>query len=235
MLDGKTFPNFSYTLYVHNMCVGATLTRSNHFLSMRPIGKNIHPIYKLPRWAYEGMHVRGLHSHDDEPFFSQNLGAFNCGTNSLCRGGAWGSGWLNDHSRQPRQQWAFILTKYIYIGNLISSSKSSPTSYNNFSSFYRETLSSSPINPCHFPFPFSTSTTNIGCSQYNNTKYFLYSRFGSCDKWLNYLMPLGTKSFFINVEHIQPHGRSTFTCCGSNGILLAIWHDKQSRAIDKGC
>jgi hypothetical protein len=39
MLDGKTFPNLLYTFYVHNMCSGATLTRSGHFLGMKPIGK----------------------------------------------------------------------------------------------------------------------------------------------------------------------------------------------------
>ncbi len=55
----------------------------------------------MPNWTYEGTHVGGLRGHDKEPFFPQKLGAFDCGTNGLCKGGAWGSGWLNDHSKQP--------------------------------------------------------------------------------------------------------------------------------------
>jgi hypothetical protein len=43
MLDGKTFPSFGHTHYVLPMCGGATLTRSGHFLSMRPTRKLISP------------------------------------------------------------------------------------------------------------------------------------------------------------------------------------------------
>jgi len=38
------------------------------------------------------MHVEGLHGHNKEPFFPQRLGAFDYGTNALCKGGAWGLG-----------------------------------------------------------------------------------------------------------------------------------------------
>jgi hypothetical protein len=39
----QTFPNLGHTPYVRNMFGGATLTRSGHFLSMKPIGKIIPP------------------------------------------------------------------------------------------------------------------------------------------------------------------------------------------------
>jgi hypothetical protein len=39
----------------------------------------------------QNMHIGGAHGHDGEPIFSQKLGAFDCGTNVLCGGGAWGS------------------------------------------------------------------------------------------------------------------------------------------------
>ncbi len=84
MLDGKAFPNFGHTCYVIPMCDGAT------FLGMKPTWKKLHPIYKLPRWTYEGTHVGGLHGHDGEQFFPQKLCAFDYGTNDLCKGGAWG-------------------------------------------------------------------------------------------------------------------------------------------------
>jgi hypothetical protein len=41
MLDGKTFPSLGHTHYVIPMCGGATLARSGHILSMKPIGKKI--------------------------------------------------------------------------------------------------------------------------------------------------------------------------------------------------
>jgi hypothetical protein len=43
MLDDKSFLSIGCTPYVHNMCGGATLTRSGHFLSMKPIEKIILP------------------------------------------------------------------------------------------------------------------------------------------------------------------------------------------------
>ncbi len=73
-------------------------------------------------------------------------------------------------------------------------------------SFYKEAPSSFLICPCHSPFLFSTGTTTTGYSQRNNTKYFLYSRFGCCDEQPNCLMPLGTKSPSITIEYGQPHG-----------------------------
>jgi hypothetical protein len=42
-------------------------------------------------------------------FFFQKLGAFDCGTNSLCGGGVWGSSWLKDYSKQLSQQCVFVL------------------------------------------------------------------------------------------------------------------------------
>ncbi len=54
------------------------------------------------------MHVGGAHGHDGEPFFSQNPSAFNCGTDGLCGGGAWGSFHLEDHSRPTSWQCASV-------------------------------------------------------------------------------------------------------------------------------
>jgi len=33
------------------------------------------------------MHARGARGHDKELSFCQKLGAFNCGTNGVCKGG----------------------------------------------------------------------------------------------------------------------------------------------------
>jgi hypothetical protein len=44
-------------------------------------------------------------------FFFQKPSAFNCGTNGLYGGGAWGSNRLKDHSRLMRGQCAFVPTK----------------------------------------------------------------------------------------------------------------------------
>jgi hypothetical protein len=44
-------------------------------------------------------------------FFFQNLGAFDCGMDGLCKGGAWGLGQLKDHSKQPNWQCASVSTK----------------------------------------------------------------------------------------------------------------------------
>jgi len=43
MLDGKTFPNLGCTQYVPNMCNGAILTRSGHFLGMRHTRRTMPP------------------------------------------------------------------------------------------------------------------------------------------------------------------------------------------------
>jgi hypothetical protein len=44
-------------------------------------------------------------------FFFQKPGAFDDGIHGLCRGGAWGLGQLEDCSRQPSWQCAFIPTR----------------------------------------------------------------------------------------------------------------------------
>jgi hypothetical protein len=57
------------------------------------------------------MHVGGAHGHDREPFFFQKPNVFNCGTNGLWGGGAWGSSQLKDRSRPTSWQCAFVLTR----------------------------------------------------------------------------------------------------------------------------
>ncbi len=130
MLDGKSFPNFHHTPYVCNMCSGATLATSGHFLSMKPIGKKFHPIYKLFGWTYQGMPIIGAHGHDGEPIFFQKPSAFDCGTNVLCGGSAWGSSWWEDSFKFMKGQCVSILTKYICGGKSIGSSRKSSNSYN---------------------------------------------------------------------------------------------------------
>jgi hypothetical protein len=88
-------------------------------------------------------------------------------------------------------------------------------------------LGSSLIYSYHSLFFFSIGTTNTSCSQNNNSQYLLYSRSASCDEWLNCLTPLGTKFSLIIIEHKQSHECSTIGCCGSDDILLAIWHNRQ--------
>ncbi len=154
-------------------------------------------------------------------FLIQKLSAFDYGTDGLCEGGVWGSGQLEDHSKQPSQHCASIPTGQICGGKFISSSKNLPTSYNSSSSSYTMTLSSSHIYPYHSPFLFSISTTNTGCSQINRTESFLYSRLRSCDEQPNCSVPLGTKSpSIITVENGQPQDPWMQT----NWMLWFIWH-----------
>lgn len=41
MLDGKSYSNFAYRLYVHIIYNGDTSIRSDHFFNMKPIEKII--------------------------------------------------------------------------------------------------------------------------------------------------------------------------------------------------
>ncbi len=43
-------------------------------------------------------------------FLIQKPSAFDYGMDGLCRSGVWGSGWLEDRSKQPSQQCAFVPT-----------------------------------------------------------------------------------------------------------------------------
>jgi hypothetical protein len=91
MLDGKTFPNLGYTFYVHNMCSGATLIMIGHFLDMRPIGKIFIQYISCMDENMKAHMLEVYMATMGNHFFSQKLCAFNCGTNGLCRDGAWGS------------------------------------------------------------------------------------------------------------------------------------------------
>jgi len=55
--------------------------------------------------------------------------AFNCGTNGVSEGGAWGLNQLEDYSKFMKGQCAYILTKHICDeSKSLNSSRKSPTS-----------------------------------------------------------------------------------------------------------
>ncbi len=114
------------------------------------------------------MHVGGAHYNDESNIF-KIINSINYGMNGACGGGVWGLGQLQDYSRWPRGQCAFV-----------SSKSSSSTSLS------CSTTSSS---------SFSTSTTNINCNQINNDYGTIHlPKYNSQVCWSTCTMPMGTKS-----------------------------------------
>jgi hypothetical protein len=56
------------------------------------------------------MHVGGAHYNDESNIF-KIINSINYGMNGACGGGVWGLGQLQDYSRWPRGQCAFVSSK----------------------------------------------------------------------------------------------------------------------------
>jgi len=86
--------------------------------------------------------------------------------------------------------------------------------------------------PLSFPLLFFQSIPPIAIIlELTTPSTFYIQEFGSCDEQTNCSAPLGTKSPLITTKHGQPHGCRTIGCCGTNGILHAIGHDKRSKVV----